>query len=638
MAKNNFSALVQLIIDKAQARSALQQELKELRDKAQLETSIKINLSDVKQARKEIMQANKEQQEGIRETIKLRAQELAYARMVSKEIKVATNLEIANRQREMKLTNQSANEELAKRKRVIQEQKVYTQEELTSRENIRKLNEQTFKEELSARRQVITETKLQAQQERALQTSLNSPERRINEKLKNNFYSTSINKIKKQFQDYGLDTNQAEDQVKQLRIVLSEMQTLSGNNLVTKANEWKNTFDAVKVQLDNAKLSFDKFSQPASDDKISSLMVKIQNILTKNTNITKEAKQQLELYLNELGKGNTSLNRCNEINSELAKTEARMRTLGKLGKSLKDQMSQAASSFTQLISVSSAIMTVVYNTKKALSELKEVDTYLTEISKANDKLTKYDLKKIGSSSFDVASNYGKKSSNYLSAVQTASRAGYDDAEKIAELSVAIQGAGDVTEDIANKYVVATDKAYNLNGAVTKLTQVFDGANKITNENAVNMSDLAEGMSIVGSTAASFDVDVNEATAALGTMIATTQQSGSEVARAFRAILLNIRQVSDEEEGIDTEGLTKYEKACNALNVKLKETKNGVLSLRDPMEVLHDLSIEYNKLDESDIRRTNLLSSVGGKVYHVIQKCVTRMNLIAGNPLEPYPTI
>ena len=29
------------------------------------------------------------------------------------------------------------------------------------------------------------------------------------------------------------------------------------------------------------------------------------------------------------------------------------------------------------------------------------------------------------------------------------------------------------------------------------------------------------------------------------MAATTQQSGSEVARAFRAILLNIRQVSDK---------------------------------------------------------------------------------------------
>ena len=132
-------------------------------------------------------------------------------------------------------------------------------------------------------------------------------------------------------------------------------------------------------------------------------------------------------------------------------------------------------------------------------------------------------------------------------------------------------------------------------------------------NAVNMTELSEAMSIVGSTAASTGVDVNELTAVLGTMASTTQQSGSEVARAFKAILLNIKQVSDEEEGIDAEGLTKYEKACNALGVSLKETKNGVLQTRDAMEVLKDLSVEYNKLNENDIKRVNLLNSVGGKL-------------------------
>ena len=122
------------------------------------------------------------------------------------------------------------------------------------------------------------------------------------------------------------------------------------------------------------------------------------------------------------------------------------------------------------------------------------------------------------------------------------------------------------------------------------------------------------------------------------MSASTQQSGSEVARAFKAILLNIRQVSDEEEGIDTKGLTKYEKACNALGVSLKETKDGLMQTRNAMDVLNDLSEAYNKLSENEIKRANLLNSVGGKVYHVVQRCITRMYLIAGNPLEPCTTI
>ena len=249
----------------------------------------------------------------------------------------------------------------------------------------------------------------------------------------------------------------------------------------------------------------------------------------------------------------------------------------------------------------------------SVNELKEVDTLLTEISKANDSLSQFDLKNIGKSSFDIAGNYGKKATDFLSGVQEMSRAGYQDALAMAELSTAAQGAGDMTAEVANQYLIATDKAYKYQGSVESLTKVLDGSNNITNKNAVNMTELANGMSIVGSQAASLGVDANETTAVLGTMIASTQQSGSEMARAFRAILLNLQQVTDEEEGIDAEGLNKYEQACNALNVSLKETKNGVTSLRDPMQVLKDLSVQYTKLAPNDIRRTNLLSSVGGKL-------------------------
>jgi TP901 family phage tail tape measure protein len=182
-----------------------------------------------------------------------------------------------------------------------------------------------------------------------------------------------------------------------------------------------------------------------------------------------------------------------------------------------------------------------------------------------------------------------------------------------ELSTAAQGAGDMTADTANAFIVAADKAYHMKGSVEKLTETLDGINYITNHNAVNMSELSEGFSIVASTAASFGIQADQLTAALGTMSAVTHHSGSQVARAFKAILLNIRQVSDEEEGIDAEGLTKYEAACNALGVSLKETKDGVLQTRDAMEVLKELSVEYSKLSEDDLRRTNLLNSVGGKL-------------------------
>ena len=98
-----------------------------------------------------------------------------------------------------------------------------------------------------------------------------------------------------------------------------------------------------------------------------------------------------------------------------------------------------------------------------------------------------------------------------------------------------------------------------------------------------------------------------------TIISEAHQSGAEAADAFESILLLIRQVADAGKGIDAESLTRYEKACRSLNVSLKETRNGVTSLRDPMEVLKDLSEAYSKLNTGDARKANLLDAAGGGI-------------------------
>lgn len=252
--------------------------------------------------------------------------------------------------------------------------------------------------------------------------------------------------------------------------------------------------------------------------------------------------------------------------------------------------------------------------KDAISELKEIDTYLTEISKANNSLSQSQLSQIGNNSFAMASKYGKTVTDYLAGVQEMSLAGYENAHRMAELSTAAQGASNMTAELANQYIIATDRAFQMNGSIKTLTQTLDGATNITNKNAVNMADLAEGISVVGSQAASSQMEINEVTAAIGTLIAVTHESGSEVGNAFKGILMNLQQVTGDVDGaeIDEESLAKYEDACAQLGVSLSEVKDGAVSLKEPMQILKELSEEYTKLSESDSRRTDLLSAVGGK--------------------------
>lgn len=124
--------------------------------------------------------------------------------------------------------------------------------------------------------------------------------------------------------------------------------------------------------------------------------------------------------------------------------------------------------------------------REAISELKKVDTLLTEISRTNDRLSRSDLAGIGHNAFSAASRYGRNVTDYLAAVRDASRAGYEDAEGIAALSMAIQNACGVTSELADQLITAADQAYGMNGSVSELTRVLDGMNHITGHSTVTI--------------------------------------------------------------------------------------------------------------------------------------------------------
>ena len=254
--------------------------------------------------------------------------------------------------------------------------------------------------------------------------------------------------------------------------------------------------------------------------------------------------------------------------------------------------------------------------RQSLSTLKTNDTILTEISKTSE-MTKNQLKELGDEAFKVASKYGQVSGNYLTAVQEMARSGYEMTSKeLGELSLLAQSAGDMTAEMANNYILATDAAYKYGGSVESLNAALDGANYISNKNSASLTDIADATRVSASFAANAGVVIDELTAAEATMIAATKRSGSEMGRAFRSILLNIQQVSGEFDGevIDEEQLKKVEERCHSLGVELEYMKDGVATLRNPMEVLKDLAEVYNSLPDNSADKQGLISDIGGK-YH-----------------------
>lgn len=285
----------------------------------------------------------------------------------------------------------------------------------------------------------------------------------------------------------------------------------------------------------------------------------------------------------------------------------------------KNTISQLTDNANRLFSLFSggnnALDASIDKVREAIGQLKELNTALVEIDKTSN-LTQTALQSLANSSFDEASKFGAYVQDYMNSAGEFAKAGYSNLDEITETAMLTQIAGNVTSDLANKYLIATDAAYKYGGSVKELTKVIDGSNNIGNKNSVEVEDLAKAATVSASFAAQAGVTIDQLTAAEGTMSAVTKRSGSEMGRAFRSILLNLQQVSGEFDGevIDEEQLKKVEERCHSLGVELEYMKDGVATLRNPIDILKDLSEVYRSLPNNSADKQGLISDIGGKFH------------------------
>lgn len=434
------------------------------------------------------------------------------------------------------------------------------------------------------------------------------------EKIGNLDYDTQIKKLETEFAKINAQGEETQKTIQRIRTAYQNMtNAVSNEDIVASEKKFNNELKRGQNLLTQAKLEANQYVSTFRQVKLEN---KIRTWLKNNTAATKDAKDAMQEYLAEVRGNKLTVSRFNEIDAGIDSVTTRMREMGKLGNSFVNTIQAGAKKFFEWTVGSTAVMKAIHAVTTSLSELKEIDTTLTEISKTSD-LTSSQLRQLGSDSFDVASKYGKKANDYLLGQQEMYRAGFTNADGMAELSTLAQAAGDMTADLANDYLIASNAAFEYNGNVEKLNALLDGQNQITNRNAVSMEELANATKTAGSLLANVsNLSEQEMSALLGTGIATSRESGETVARALRSIMMNLQGVAGEGgfegEEIDAEQLKKVEARCHSLGVELEYMKDGMASLRDPIEVLRDLSEVYNSLPEDSAERAGMIADIGGK--------------------------
>ena len=334
---------------------------------------------------------------------------------------------------------------------------------------------------------------------------------------------------------------------------------------------------------------------------------------------TGDATRQFARYTNDAGK-------VVDVNTQIKKSGQQVTTVTETTadatKKAGDAAKKTAGQFTLLNTVflrvaHTMLSTVIRSFREAITEMKNVDTQLTVISRVT-QTSLADLENLKNKAYEVGSAYGVMASDYLSAAAAFSRAGYrEQAEDLAELSSKLQIAGGVSADVANQFLIATDKAYQLNGSVTKLSDVMDKLTVIDHNYATSVEKIADGMGIVAPVAAQAHMSTDELIASLGTITAVTQRSGTEAARALRALILSI--IKDTTTEID-EGVTWTIEEINSLQDALKlyapevvKAAQATGQLIDPMEAIAALAKSYEDGLLTEAKLADLTSKLGGKL-------------------------
>lgn len=262
------------------------------------------------------------------------------------------------------------------------------------------------------------------------------------------------------------------------------------------------------------------------------------------------------------------------------------------------------------------VVKIVNSLREALKTMKEVDTELANIQKVTDR-TDAEMQKLAKSAYSAASAYGVSAQAYLESAAEFAKAGFgDQAEALAEVAIKTQLVGDVSADVADKFLIASNAAWKMNGNIDQLNKTLDAANIIENNYATSIEKLAAGMPIAASVAANAGMTFEETIAALGTITSVTQETGTKAATALRALILNIiGAVGEYEDGIEVteESVKSLDGILQIYAKDALEAANAAGTVINPMEAIAALAKASEEGLVNQAELFEILSSLGGKL-------------------------
>lgn len=352
-------------------------------------------------------------------------------------------------------------------------------------------------------------------------------------------YQNRIAEITNALERYGASTERIETETASLQAMFDRMRGLSGQELITQADKLEQEFKAAQISVEQARLSYDRFMQPASRETVAATLVSVQKLLKNNARVTAEVRQEWEGYVTHLSSGTDIAEKeLSDIQMRLRETERSMRDMGKMGLSWTDRLKQFWEQLGGKKFAAGAMGIILNQLRNIPREVYAIDTAMTRLYQVTDETDRKYQEFLHSASIS-AHELGRSLSGLIDQTTSWAKSGFslDEAAQLAKASSIYTNIGGVDQDTATRDITAAMKAFNIE-ASDSIT-IVDKLNRLGDAYATSAKDLGDGLSHSASAMAAAGTDMDR-TLALLTGGAEITQNASEFGDFLTVSSMRIR--------------------------------------------------------------------------------------------------
>ncbi|MEW5569586.1 phage tail tape measure protein [Rossellomorea marisflavi] len=434
---------------------------------------------------------------------------------------------------------------------------------------------------------------------------------------------SKLDPVTKQVENFTLSVKKADDTIERMKFSLASIDTGSGLQKIFERSDVKVT-DNTQAVREKALQAEQKLKRDIDNSNVSLErqleLFKRRNQIDVNTIRSKYAKTvdhnalaQFESSVNNLNKSTPNLSqKMAHLTMDFKEIRGQASEAARSSMTMADSLRTAFSKFPIWLAASTSIYGTIAATKNLFSVIMEVDTAMTNLKKVMSQDTNFD--NIMRNATESAQEFGKTLGETLAAYELFAKQGFtgNDLKFLGDAGLIASNVGEIDTGSASEYLTASIVQWNKE--TNEAMSIVDSWNAISNDYATTVEKLAQGQAKAASTAKNMGLDFDEVNAIIGSLTASTKQSGNEIGNFLKNVLPRLTGAPAR-------------KALGLAGVDLIDPNTG--EMRNVMDIYSEVAVKMKDMDSYN--KSIVTEGLAGK-HHISRMAAFLNDLGSSNSM------